>query len=160
MKALSLTQPWASLVGLGEKKYETRSWNTKYRGLIAIHASKGFPGSCKSLCYHDPFHSVLMKHLRANCGGEFYISDVIKTIATGSVIAVAELKATRGTDLIQSGIQISHQEYAFGDYSAGRFAWELADVIPLSEPIKCKGMLGLWNVPTDIEDQMLAQIRK
>lgn len=40
MKVISLLQPWASLVILGHKKIETRSWNTKYRGDLLIHASK------------------------------------------------------------------------------------------------------------------------
>ena len=44
MKALTLTQPWASLVAIGAKRIETRSWSTPYRGLLAIHAAKGFPG--------------------------------------------------------------------------------------------------------------------
>jgi hypothetical protein len=39
MKALSLHQPWASLIGLGVKTIETRSWSTKYRGPLAVHAS-------------------------------------------------------------------------------------------------------------------------
>lgn len=53
MKALSLWQPWASLVAIGAKTIETRSWSTSYRGPLAIHAAKtsrGFyelPGDCE-----------------------------------------------------------------------------------------------------------------
>lgn len=43
MRALSLHQPWASLVALGVKRIETRSWATSYRGPLAIHASRKFP---------------------------------------------------------------------------------------------------------------------
>lgn len=43
MKALTLTQPWASLVALGEKRIETRSWGTSYRGELAIHAAASIP---------------------------------------------------------------------------------------------------------------------
>ena len=39
MKALTIWQPWASLLVSGQKKYETRSWATTYRGPIAIHAA-------------------------------------------------------------------------------------------------------------------------
>jgi hypothetical protein len=39
-RALSLWQPWASLVALGHKRIETRSWSTRYRGPLVIHASK------------------------------------------------------------------------------------------------------------------------
>lgn len=39
MKALTLWQPWASLIAVGDKTIETRSWSTKYRGPLAIHAA-------------------------------------------------------------------------------------------------------------------------
>ena len=42
MKALSIRQPWAWLIVNGYKPVENRTWNTKVRGLILIHASKGF----------------------------------------------------------------------------------------------------------------------
>lgn len=40
MKLITLHQPWASLIALGIKEYETRNWNTPYRGEILIHAAK------------------------------------------------------------------------------------------------------------------------
>lgn len=43
MKAITLHQPWASLVALGQKSIETRSWATKHRGPIAIHAAAHVP---------------------------------------------------------------------------------------------------------------------
>ena len=43
MKAITIWQPWASLIACGAKKYETRSWPTKYRGPIAIHAAAKDP---------------------------------------------------------------------------------------------------------------------
>ena len=41
MKVLTIKQPWASLIVDGYKKYEFRSWKTKYRGEILIHAGCG-----------------------------------------------------------------------------------------------------------------------
>src|SRR2546430_364372 len=61
MKGLSLTQPWATLVAIGAKCVETRSWSTTYRGLVAIHASKGFPTDCRSLCRRTPFVEALIE---------------------------------------------------------------------------------------------------
>lgn len=43
MKAITIWQPWASLIACGAKKYETRGWPTKYRGPIAIHAAAKDP---------------------------------------------------------------------------------------------------------------------
>ena len=40
MKALTITQPWATLIAIGAKRFETRGWSTPYRGPLAIHAGK------------------------------------------------------------------------------------------------------------------------
>ena len=39
MKALSIKQPWASLIAHGIKDIENRTWKTNFRGRIYIHAS-------------------------------------------------------------------------------------------------------------------------
>ena len=41
MKAITIKQPFASLIAAGLKEYEFRTWKTKYRGEILIHAGKG-----------------------------------------------------------------------------------------------------------------------
>lgn len=41
MKALSIRQPWASLIMKAGKSIENRNWPTKYRGRILVHAAKG-----------------------------------------------------------------------------------------------------------------------
>src|SRR5580765_8422282 len=61
MKILSLHQPWASLVAIGAKRYETRSWKTDYRGPIAIHAAKKWDATLCRLCHGEPFKDHLMK---------------------------------------------------------------------------------------------------
>lgn len=45
MKALSIRQPWARLIAIGEKPVENRAWPTKYRGPCVIHASKTWDGT-------------------------------------------------------------------------------------------------------------------
>lgn len=40
IRGFTVTQPWATSIALGHKRIETRSWHTRYRGLIAIHAAK------------------------------------------------------------------------------------------------------------------------
>ena len=41
MKVITIKQPWATLIAKGYKEYEFRTWKTKYRGEILIHAGKG-----------------------------------------------------------------------------------------------------------------------
>lgn len=41
MKVLTIKQPWATLIIQGDKRFKFRSWQTKYRGDLLIHAGKG-----------------------------------------------------------------------------------------------------------------------
>ena len=54
MKAISVQQPWAWLLANGHKDIENRSWHTKMRGEVLIHASKGMTraeyAEAKKLC--------------------------------------------------------------------------------------------------------------
>ena len=59
MKALSLIQPWASLAILGAKRFETRSWQTSYRGPLVICASKKVEKAAQGMCWQEPFRSAL-----------------------------------------------------------------------------------------------------
>lgn len=131
MKAISILQPWATLIAVGAKRIETRSWATKYRGPLAIHASKGLPKE------GIPVIAVTEAQRLAK-------ADRFLDLPRGVVIATCNM-----VDCIQIGDEfpgtISDQEYAFGDYEYGRYAWILEDVRPLPEPVPAKGMLGLWN---------------
>lgn len=65
MKGLSLTPPWGTLIALGAKTIETRSWPTRYRGRLAIHQTTGLgdlggEADLTALCSRDPFRAALM----------------------------------------------------------------------------------------------------
>lgn len=155
LRAISLTQPWASLVAIGKKRYETRSWSTGYRGTIAIAAAKGFPRPCKDLCAKQPFAAAL------HAGGIYDASGCVAV--TGCIVAVVELVACvrvdgglpDDTSLPEPG----DHELVFGDYSAGRFAWALTNLRRLERPVPAKGALGLWAVPEDVAHAVQEQIR-
>lgn len=132
MKALSLLQPWASAIMLGGKRIETRSWKTEYRGLIAIHASKKMP---KNTRY------VLPPDLNLPLGA------ILGTVTLSDVKRVEEVKGN-----------LSAWELALGDYSDGRWAWLLTDIMPFDQPIYCKGALGLWKVPEEIGEQLIERL--
>jgi hypothetical protein len=136
MKALTLTQPWSTLVALGVKNIETRSWSTPYRGRLAIHAAKGFPPDARLICRREPFKRVLM------AAGIESLAD----LPLGVLLATVQLVDCVPTGKVRS--RLSSEEYAFGDYSAGRWAWLLDDVQPLSEPVPACGALGLWDCST------------
>ncbi len=134
MKALTLTQPWATLVALGEKKIETRSWTTRYTGPLAIHAAKSFPDWAMELATsYEVFTRALQRHgLSAH------------QLPRGVVLATCRLKdALPTTSLLAPGL--ATREWAFGDCSPGRFMFRLEDVVPLERPVPARGSLGLWE---------------
>jgi hypothetical protein len=142
MKALTLTQPWATLVALGAKRIETRSWNTSYRGTLAIHAAKGFPKWAKETCEEPEF----AKELGTD---KLPTGVVVATCRLISCIPTRDLQTNRVIEVDYlagcADFVMTDLERTFGDYSPGRWAWLLADVKPLPEPILVTGALGLWE---------------
>lgn len=147
MKALTLTQPYATLVAIGAKRIETRSWATSYRGPLAIHAGAGLGpvGERRAfarLCRTRPFEQALGAADLPNY--DLYPEGM----PFGAVVALVRLVGIcRITNAGIEGFQPqpAANEIAFGDYTPGRYAWLLADVRPLAEPIPAKGALGLWE---------------
>jgi len=138
MNAITLTQPWASLIASSAKTIETRSWFTPFRGPIAIHAAKTFPRWAMELT-HDPEDGRLIREsLKAS--GVVTLAD----LPLGCVIATATLTACSPTAGISS--TITDRELAFGDYSPGRFAWVFQDIIALPRPIPAVGHRRLWEI--------------
>jgi hypothetical protein len=199
VKALSLWQPWASLVALGVKTIETRSWSTSYRGPLAIHAArrpvreKVVIGAYEAWLPDEPGRPHPNhpdgRPARLYCNSPKTSFDLARwwplpfgaVVATCTLVDVVPMKAhtepttdhaahlmvgTRfdaGRLLLArpsegfsgSGRSITtHFEWAtdvvddqrpYGDFAPGRYAWLLADVKPLAEPIPVRGRQGMWE---------------
>ena len=173
MKAISLWQPWATLIATGAKIYETRSWDTRYRGPIAIHASKKMVMEHGFDFWKSMAEAIGTKYdFDAGAGMPMYTTDILKTgkalyneqFPLGAVLATAELVGCWTTHCLDNGgfgirkrvqydsgkasmetIEIFEPELLFGDFSPGRYAWELVNVKMLKEPIPAKGRQGLWE---------------
>jgi len=154
MKTLTLYQPWATLIALGEKRIETRSWYTSYRGPLAIHAGKTDdyinPAKIRYICNEQPFRKALD---RAGLYRSFYLTAFPRgcIVATCELIACKKIYSTdcqpdfQGWKISGHYFPASNQEYEFGDYSIGRFMWFLANIKPLEKPIPAVGSQGLWD---------------
>jgi hypothetical protein len=150
MKAITLTQPWATLMAIGAKVIETRSWYTGYRGPVAIHAAKAFPKWAREFCDERAFRKALGKMDPAG-------------LLRGFVLATGDLAACVETELALAGIKagclvlndyrhgrwrtypVGADEDIFGDYTPGRYAWVFNGVLALAEPVAARGMFGLWE---------------
>lgn len=128
IKALTLHQPWASLIALGAKQYETRSWPTNYRDKLAIHAGKTIG------VYHDGWIQKYVNPLGI---------DDVRNLPMGAVLCVCELKNVYRTEVLLP--HLSEQEKVFGNFQPGRAAWELKVLEVFEPPILARGLQGLWD---------------
>ena len=145
MRALSLTQPWASLVALGVKKIETRGFPTSHRGPLAIHATREKPRWSDDAEVRAAIDAALAHHGYETSAGLLRPSDLL--LPRSAVLATCVLAACVSTDGDVSEA-LAHSEPAeplFGDWSPGRWLWLLADVVRFPRPVLCRGALGLWE---------------
>lgn len=140
IKCITLIQPWATLVALGEKQIETRSWRTDYRGQLGIHAGKRIDYEA---CEEPRIKAALQKH------GIYNPSQ----LPTGYILAICQIfdcvrmaaSNTLTHGVIVPGYKLSDRERSFGYYESGRFAWVLANIRRPPAPIPATGKQKLWN---------------
>ncbi len=162
IRALTLTQPWATLMALGEKQWETRSWKLAYRGPVAIHAAKRFPLPTQWLCEQAPFHQALQRSLQTTEGSERGESGQgAALLPLGEVIALALLDEIRPTTE-RLRADLSEQERVFGNYTDGRYAWHFNAVYRLVTPVAARGSLGLWEwtIPDACQQELSAVVKQ
>ena len=127
MKVISIKEPFATLIKNGMKKIETRSWKTKYRGEIFIHASG--KSLAKEFLTND-FVIDLIKDMDMNFGNIICRCNLVDCIYMDEKFL---------NDIKQNKV-----EYNLGEYKVGRYAWVMEDITPIY-PIKAKGKLNIWN---------------
>lgn len=143
MKALSLWQPWASLMAAGLKTIETRHWPTGYRGPLAIHAAKRRMSVEERELVQDWRNARLLQW-------DWPPAD----LPYGAIIAVVEL-----VDCISSSkalIGLPAVEIAFGNYSLGCWAWITRNLRAINPPILYRGQQGLFEIPDEILQEVVA----
>lgn len=124
MKVLTIKQPWASLIMLGLKKYEFRSWKTDYRGELLIHAGKGIDkDGMERLKKYIPENMPTEKIL-----GKVKLIDCIKT-------------SSEFYDKVQKENKDIYAKSVFNQ----DYAWQMEVIEVYDNPIKVKGKLRLWN---------------
>ena len=126
MKAISLWQPWASLMAYGFKTIETRSWATLYRGPLLIHAAK---------------RKMDLIHSKAVADFEAAGIDWVDGLPFGCLVCQVNLY---NIVLIKPGY--IGREIAHGDFRLGRSAWMTNDLKRFQEPIPYRGRQGLFDV--------------
>lgn len=134
MKALSIRQPWANLIVLAGKDIENRTWATRYRGPILIHAGQGM--TYRELAEAEAFARVALGREAEPFGpvtpGKLY---------RGGIVGVAEI-----VDCVRASTS---------PWFMGPVGFVLANARPLPFRV-CKGQLGFFDVAlTDDEAALL-----
>lgn len=144
MKVLSIKEPWATLLVHGYKNIETRSWGTKQRGRILIHASKNMTRFEKEICKTPLFRETLQK-CGINSPSDFHLGHIIG-LATLSETKMIVKSSTNVPEQLRNAVMNppSEPELSFGDYTPGRCAWIMTEQKTIT-PIEAKGSLGFWN---------------
>ena len=140
MRALSLWQPHASLIAIGVKRFETRTWQPPKAFVgqrIAIHAAKRRDDLYGlQVTWSDDDNAVataLQPHILSPWD-----------LPLGCVVCTAILAEAVSTD---------HHDFsgeAFGNFESGRWAWRLTDVQHLPEPVPWRGAQGFFVVPDEV----------
>lgn len=164
-RALTIRQPWASLIALGVKTIETRSWRTDYRGPLVIRAGakepeRGRVGRFTVDCFttgHDFYLKgddglTLSLHLGAVVAVVDLV-DVVPIIDDWPLDTVAYVRREQRTTGVtewwlyndETGrcADVTGQE-PYGDFAPGHYAWILDRIRPVT-PVPAKGRQGLWR---------------
>ena len=124
MKVLTIKQPWATLIMQGDKRFEFRSWQTKYRGDLLIHARKGIDKEA-------------IKRLSKYISEDLLAGKILGKVTLVDCVKMSpEFKAM----LLKENKDI-YKDSSFKE----NYGWQLENVEVFDEPIEAKGKLSLWE---------------
>lgn len=140
LKALTIRAPWAWAIAQGWKRVENRSWSTRFRGRIAIHAAVSKES--------DADAAATFATLEIEPPTEFVRGAIIGTVELVDVLPFDEFLRRFGDDRFDRG------------FARGPFCWVLREP-RLCVPTPCSGNFQLWNVARRLElDRERAERRK
>jgi activating signal cointegrator 1 len=144
MNAISLTQPWATLLGLGIRRIETRPYAAQ-RGLLAIHAEAILPQWAIDRSTQEPLRTLLR-----DAGVRHWID-----LPTGAIIAVGHVDSCQ---LITE--PPDDLEATYDNFRPGYFVWRLSNMYQLPEPVFTKGGWGVWewDAPSELAEVLIERI--
>lgn len=139
MKVITLHQPFASLVVLSYKQFETRAWTTPHRGPLLIHAgaNTSTAGISKSRW------NRLSEFLRDQ--GYEGVNNLPKAAIIGMVNVVDITKCYDLFDHETGQFIPDAREIELGAWECNTYAWLLENPVAFEEPIPMPGSPGIWN---------------
>ena len=131
LSAISILQPWAGFILSGSKRVENRTWQTRHRGPLLIHAGQNRRMLERTVPDHWFDLAGIIRHDALN-RGEF---------KTGAVLGIVNVVDVR--------LAVGKQPTSWHDPpTPGRksYWWELSDAVLFDKPIEHQGRLMLFDV--------------
>jgi hypothetical protein len=159
---LTVRQPWEWAIEHG-KPVENRSWNVTYRGPLWLHAgarSRWDPAGAASPLVRLEWE----QHVRRIPGwpglpcSDVELGRKTTLMPFGAVSALVQVTGCHHATACPRSRSDAPWPLCTPWSARGQFHIELADVRPLSEPVPCRGMLGLWRLPDEVEKAIRAQL--
>jgi hypothetical protein len=170
MQAISVWQPFATLLAAGKKSCETRHWPIRHRGPLLIHASKTWNADIAYVTANPLFRRTL-KEIGYDIVADERRAKAAWGLPLGAIVGRVDVVAcyqTERTDRAAPGsspdmppmritlgdrttvLRLSERERAFGDFGPGRFAWLCSNPVLFATPIPYRGAQGLFDVPDTV----------
>ena len=128
LKALTVKQPFGTLIVRGDKPVENRNWETRHRGLLAITTSKA-PADEESWEFCQ---GILKRRLDP------------KDFPRGAIVGVVKLASI---------VQRSRSPWFVGDYG-----FVMQEPVEFAKPIPCRGQLNVWTLSEELEKLVRARL--
>jgi activating signal cointegrator 1 len=163
IRAITIHQPYATLLALGLKQYETRTWPTSHRGLLLIHASarQGWTNEalCESMLRHERFGPALLGIKKTDPFAKFSKEQILELFPRKCVVGICDVtNCQKGPEIRDS---LGEDEQSVGDFtqpytprrhSFGKvgpmvYAWRCENPKRFAKPIPWAGAQGIW-IPT------------
>jgi hypothetical protein len=160
VRAITIRQPFASLCAAGIKRFEARTWDTPYRGWVAIHAGTAITRGIDDL-YEDSRVRRALEKLTGVTNG--HLPDAVRALPRSAFVGVVKLVDVLGE------IEDVPDTFTFRDLALSALPGEhgaklhvYRDARLFREPVAYKaGMLNLWHPPAAVATKLadLARLR-
>jgi hypothetical protein len=139
---LSIAQPFAYLVCIGEKLVENRSWHTAHRGRLWIHASGRLACDWSDIYNGEPAGPDEPIRVKSTHGGTIALP-AINALPLGAIIGCVELVDCVPKKKLPKRLRLH-------PFTQGPVCWVCCNGNLLPEPVPCKGRLRLWTLPAGV----------
>jgi hypothetical protein len=157
VKAITIRQPWATLIALGVKTFETRAWvprnerGEQYTGLVAIHAGRSYAR----------WRDDALTEYRVIRALRFHGLLDANALPLGRIVSVCELGVARRAADVERELALDDDDRRFGEWTGDRrMAWPLRPVLRVYTAEVLAGQLGLWDLPSDVSRRLTAALAR